>query len=131
MVEVYLPPHQTVDAGARKILKLWRKLGKEQRECLLTYAEFLYQRDDARLATKKEVVRHPVEVAKAADETVVGAIKRLSTCYPMLEKKDLLAETSALMSKHLLQGVARERVVEELEAVFLRHYQSYRAELED
>jgi hypothetical protein len=54
---------------------------------------------------------------------VVKAIKRLSESYFMLDKDHMINETSALMAQHIMQGRAAAEVIDELEAVFSRHYQ--------
>ena len=59
-------------------------------------------------------------------ESVVAAIRRLSASYFMLERRDMLNETAALMSAHVLQGRPAPKVVEELEALFEARYQQYR-----
>lgn len=56
----------------------------------------------------------------------MGAIKRLSLTYDMIDRGTMLNETSALMSAHILQGRAASEVIDELEALFARYYQDYR-----
>jgi hypothetical protein len=48
----------------------------------------------------------------------------------MLESERLLDETSSLMMAHTLQGRDAKLVIDELEALFARHYQSYLDERE-
>ena len=56
---------------------------------------------------------------------MVKAIKRLSTTYFMLERTQMLDETSSLMMSHVLQGRDAESVIDELEVLFEKHYQQY------
>jgi hypothetical protein len=58
---------------------------------------------------------------------VVRAIQRLRATYPMLDPRVLFHETSVCLSRHVLHGQPAEAVIDELEAVFLRHYQRMKA----
>ena len=44
----------------------------------------------------------------------------------MLDKAELLNETSVLMTQHIMQGRPADEVIDELEHVFLNHYQKLR-----
>lgn len=102
----------------KKLLKLFRELPAEQASQLLDYAEFLHQRH----VKPMQEVPVPIPVERPAKESVVAAVKRLSASYPMLNKDRLLNETASLMSQHLVQGRDAVEVIDELEAIFLRHY---------
>ena len=65
----------------------------------------------------------PVNLPRPENESVVAAIRRLSKSYRMLDKSDMLHETSDLMSSHVLKGRPAEEVIDELEVLFLRHYE--------
>ena len=56
----------------------------------------------------------------------MAALKRLRRVYAMLDRGVLLHEASALMSAHVLQGRPAVDVIDELEALFARHYAAYR-----
>lgn len=108
----------------KKLLKHFSQLSEAQQQTLLQFAEFLLTRsDDADEAGQKEIPQ-PVLSQRPAEETVVGAIKRLTASYPMLEKDRLFNETSVLMTKHVMQGHAAHLVIDELEMLFQRHYES-------
>lgn len=112
-------------ADGRRLAKLFQGLAPADRETLLAFADFLAQRarpDKAAETTPRE----PLALPRPDRESVVGAIKRLSLTYDMLERASLLNETSSLMSAHVLQGRDATRVIDELEALFERHYQDYR-----
>jgi hypothetical protein len=49
----------------------------------------------------------------------------------MLDAKEMLNDTSSLMSRHVMGGEAAGTVVVELELMFKRHYQRYCGALED
>ncbi len=107
----------------RQLLRLFGQLGTEDRHALMAFAEFLSQRH-----TNEHTQRGPVPprpLPRPQQETVVGAIRRLSQIYFMLDRAPLLNDASALMSAHLLQGRPAEAVIDELESLFARHYASY------
>ncbi|AHF04529.1 hypothetical protein MARPU_12270 [Marichromatium purpuratum 984] len=111
---------------AARLLRLFRVLPAAERETLLAFAEFLVDRAggvDEAGALEPEPNPEP----RPEDERVVAAIKRLSRGYPMLDRAAMLEETSALMSEHVLQGRPASAVIDDLEALFERHYQQLRA----
>jgi hypothetical protein len=105
----------------KKILAAFNRLESSAQETLLAFAEFL--------ASRNANENHPVQVPEPRiiqrpdNESVVAAIKRLSASYPMLDKPQLLNESSAIMTKHVMQGVKAEVAVDELEMLFLRFYE--------
>lgn len=108
-------------ADERRLLRLFRALPEARQVGLLDYATFLLERwqPDA-----DPVAQIPLEIARPAQESVVKAIKRLRETYPMLDRAKLIHEISALMSQHLVQGRAAAEVINELEVLFQRHYQT-------
>ncbi|EGV18581.1 hypothetical protein [Thiocapsa marina] len=107
-------------------MRAFRALGAAERETLLAFAEFLVQRGAATPETHSGP-REPTPVPRPSAESVVAAIKRLSKTYGMLDRGPMLNETSALMSAHVLQGRSAREVIDDLEALFARHYRDYRA----
>lgn len=118
----------TISADERRLLKRLRALEPAEREMLLAFADFLVARTEPS-SRAPAVAREPRHTPRPEHESVIGAIKRLSQSYDMLERDVLLHETSALMSAHVLQGRAAGDVIDELEALFARHYQDYRARI--
>ena len=57
---------------------------------------------------------------------MIAAIRRLSATYSMLDRGAMLNETSALMSAHVLQGQGATQTIDALEALFVRHYETFR-----
>lgn len=55
----------------------------------------------------------------------MAAIKRLAASYPMLDRDLMFDEISGLMSEHVLHGRGANEVIDALEAVFARQYQTY------
>jgi hypothetical protein len=111
-------------ATEKKLLKLFAGLPEGERATLLAFAEFLHARSES----VPPAVPRPNEIPRPAEESVVGALKRLSATYPMLEKAKMLNETSVLMAQHVMQGREAGEVIEELELVFRRHYERLTAE---
>ena len=106
----------------KKLLKLFAKLSETQQQTLLSFAEFLAQQTDDSSNDQAKELPKPVLQDRPEEETVVGAIKRLTASYPMLEKDKLFNETSVLMTKHIMQGHEAHLVIDELELLFQRHY---------
>ncbi len=102
----------------KRLLALLRRLPQEQVQQLLEYGEFLVQRYGL-----PEEVGEPENISRPHKETVVQAIKRLCTTYPMLDRGMLFNETAMLMSQHMLQGKDAVEVIDELELLFRRHYE--------
>jgi len=108
----------------RRLMNCLAQLSAAERETLLTFAEFLVQRHSIEPPTIISPDA-PVPLPRPAQETVIGAIKRLAQTYPMLERDMLFNETSTLMSAHVMQGRAAESVIDALETLFAQHYQTY------
>jgi len=113
--------------GGRRLIKLYRSLELADQETLLAFGEFLAVRDAAHVPEASE----PLDLAsmpRPRKESVVGAIKRLSRQYYMLDRGAMLNDTSALMGAHVLQGRPATEVIDELEDIFTRRYAEYREE---
>lgn len=109
----------------RRLVRAFRALAPADQELLLTFAMFLVQRDNAPARPGGPV--EPAPLPRPSGESVVAAIRRLSKTYAMLDRGAMLNETSALMSAHVLQGRPAREVIDDLEALFTRYYQDYRA----
>ncbi len=103
----------------KKLLSVFKKLAVSERENLQAYAEFLL----ARHRETPQSIPEPQHAPRGENESVVAAIKRLSASYSMLDKPQLLNESSVLMTQHVMQGRAVDEVIDELEALFARFYQ--------
>lgn len=110
-----------MNSAEKKLLSFCRQLGPSDQEMLMAFAEFLANRKEETAPT--ETIPEPEPIPRPDSESVVAAIKRLTATYPMLDKPQLLNETSALMTKHVMQGMDVVEVVDELEALFQRFYQ--------
>lgn len=107
----------------KKLLRLFGGLTAEQQDTVLAFMEFLAARNPVASVTE---VQDPLPIARPAEESVVKAIKRLRETYPMLNPDKLLHETSGLMMKHVMNGKPATEVIDEMEALFARHYQAYK-----
>ncbi len=74
-----------------------------------------------------EVVPEPELIERPAEESVVGALKRLSKSYPMLNKAEMLSATSDLVATNIMQGSDPVGVIDELEEIFRRHYEQMKS----
>lgn len=122
------PLPKRLSEAERRWLAVYAALGEEDRRTLLAFGEFLAARQRSGVPAPCTIAE-PTHTVRPKIETVVGAIKRLSQSYPMLDRAALLHETSALVSAHVLQGRPSAVVIDDLEALFDDHYRRYRAEL--
>ncbi len=107
----------------KQLLNHFHKLGKEDAQAVLSFAEFLVARSLPAEPKEPLVVK---KIERPTEESVIAAIKRLSASYPMLDKDKMLTETSSLMAQHIMQGRAANEVIDELEQIFERHFDTYR-----
>ncbi len=117
----------------RRLLDLFRALAEPDRMNLMAFAEFLASRCEEPPASAAEPLStaEPLGLTRPDEESVIGAIKRLSKSYYMLDSTKMLEETSTLMSAHVLKGREAVDVIDELEALFQRHFTDYRADQEN
>jgi hypothetical protein len=121
----FVPKQQKLAADQQQLLDIFDRLDSQQRQTLISFAAFLTTQEVAGDESKDEKLHEPKPIERPAEESVVKAIKRLSESYFMLERELLLDETSSLMMAHMMQGRDAKLVIDELEALFARHYQNY------
>jgi hypothetical protein len=114
-----------MSADSKKLLRIFRELAPVRRAALLEYAEFLASR--GRLEGEQAVPQQPLPIPRPEQESVVKAIQRLMSSYPMLDRNRLFQETSVQMTRHVIQGAPASEVIDELEIIFRRHYESHAA----
>jgi len=107
----------------RQLIKLFSRLDKNRQQQLLDFAEFLVEKSPQGTVDASEVAEQPLEIPRPDNESVIAAIKRLSKSYSMINKDDILHETSDLMTSHVLKGRPAEEVIDELEALFVTYYE--------
>ena len=103
---------------AKALADLFNALNKEGQQSLFDYAEFL----QLKFGVEPQPLGEPVDVPKAENETVVGAIKRLKQAYPMIDSMEVFAVASNLMTDHMIKGRDAEEVIDEIEALFEETY---------
>lgn len=127
-----LLPTQNLSDEKRKLLKLYAALNEQDKISLLAFAEFLLQRAEPDTETGGQApLPEPRLIPRPEEESVVAAIKRLSESYHMLERSALLTETSSLMTAHVMHGRTADEVIDDLEALFQRHYEELVAKLRE
>ena len=119
-----------MNSRERQFLKVMRKLDAAGQEQVVAFAEFMRSRQKPE-APQEKVIEKPLPVPAREGESVVGAIKRLRESYSMLDAKEMLNDTSSLMSRHVMGGIEAETVIAEMEIMFERHYQRYCGVSED
>ncbi len=110
------------DEDTDRLVTYYLAIPAAQRQSLLDYAAYLADKAGQALPA---VAMTPVAIPRPAQESVVSAIRRLSMTYPMLEKKALLHEASALMAEHVLHGRVATDVIDELEELFKQRYERH------
>lgn len=117
-----------MNTSEKQLLAFYRGLNAIDQQALFRFAEFLSVTVSA--DERQAVVSlDDVMLTKGHEnETVIGALKRLSSAYSMLDKAKMLDKASSLMSDHVLRGRDRESVIDELEALFDQQYQNLKRE---
>lgn len=115
-----------MSTDSKKLLRIYRGLSEARKTALYEFAEYLASRDEAE--GLNQVSQEPVEIPRPEEETVVKAIQRLMASYPMLDRNKLLNDTSAQMTRHIMQGIPAVAVIDELEIIFRRHYERHTSE---
>ena len=122
-----------MDGPEQQLIGYFRLLDAADRATLFAFAEFLAHRSAADVAVRPEqpapssaappaVIPEPEPIERPASETVIGALKRLSKTYPMLDKSRMLNATSDLVARHMLQGTDAPEAIDALEQIFRDHY---------
>ncbi len=124
-----LLPTQSLAKNEKRLVKIFKGLCQQDQESLLAFAQFLAERSIP-LIEQEFSALEKVDIPRPAEESVIAAIKRLSTSYPMVDRSLLLTETSSLMTAHVMHGKAAELVVDELEVLFATYYKQYQSESE-
>jgi hypothetical protein len=110
-------PKQTIDG--KVLLEIFERLSEQDRKTLLDFANFLAARSPEPALEK---IPEPKITPRPKEESVVKAIKRLSSDYHMLDKAPILNEASVLMAQHIIHGRKADEVIDELESLFEQQY---------
>jgi hypothetical protein len=117
----------TLSPSEKRALHLFRALSDDQQQTVSAFMEFLSTHGTH---SPSATPAQPVQLQRPEQESVIKAIKRLRATYPMLDQNKLFHETSEHMTGHLMHGKPAAEVIDDLEAMFARHYQRYCDELE-
>jgi hypothetical protein len=111
----------------QKLIKVFKQLNEIDQNSVVSFAEFLSSQSENDPAYKKEpaVLEKPLDIARPEEENVVIAIRRLSATYPMINTSGVLEHAAKLMTEHMLHGKEAKLVIDELELLFLEHYDKY------
>jgi hypothetical protein len=112
-----------VKGEEQKLLGLFGQLGDEQQNRLIAFAEFLAAGAQEEAGDSRE----PLAIPRPAGESVTLAIRRLVRTYPMLDRRRLMGEASKFMAQHALEGRPASEVIDDLEVLFVRHYEQHKA----
>jgi hypothetical protein len=108
-----------------RLQKLYKSLSEQDQGSLIAFAEFLQSRSETALNLPEKILNSsPNPTPRPEKESVIGAIKRLSAGYPMIDKSTLLDETSNLVNQHIIKGRKANEVIDDIEALFERSYQT-------
>lgn len=111
----------------QRLTQLLKGMSVEHKRSVVEFAEFLQQKSKKATPEVKSQERLQPEITpRPENENIINAIKRLRKSYFMLNTDILLNETSALMTQHIVQGRDAVEVIDDLEALFEKHYQNYR-----
>ncbi len=124
-----LPQIQNLPSDQSRLLNLFKELDDKDQAVLIAFAEFLKQRDGyTREESGKKLSSDPIPMERPEEESVIAAIKRLSSSYHMLDTSALLTETSSLMTAHLIHGRSASNVIDEMEELFTKEYAEFLAD---
>jgi hypothetical protein len=116
---------QSVRGEQRRLLNLFDKLDRQNRDTLMVFAEFLATRVPVDEGAAQTAPEQPKAIQRPRKESVVAAIRRLSETFFMLDRQDMLNDTASLMGAHVMHGRPAADVIDELESVFKTHYDRY------
>jgi hypothetical protein len=114
----------------QQLTEIFRQLPAGDQQTVLDFAEFLATRcPGGAVAVSQELVDIPAPEAieRPAEESVVGALKRLSKTYFMLDKTKTLRATSDLVASNIMQGTDPVEVIDQLEVIFRSLYEQLKS----
>lgn len=109
----------------RKLCKIYKNLNEVDQQTLLSFADFLNNRDISTAKEVEPISSTPLDIPRPEKESVIKAIRRLSETYPMIDKDSMFDQTSKLMTSHVMEGRSAESVIDELEELFTAKYKDF------
>lgn len=114
-----------------EIIGLLDRIDARGQKSLRDFAAFIAERYPAESTDRQATtLAEPKHAPRPDNESVIKAIKRLSDCYPMIDRDSVFNKTSALMTAHVMQGRAAEEVIDELEALFAAEYEKLKQQFD-
>lgn len=104
--------------SSAELTDLYEAMDDQRKQSLSDFADFLYAQADP---ISKEIPP-PEDIPRPETETVVGAIKRLKSTYPMIGSMTVFSSASALMTEHMVNGRNVVEVIDEMEVLFVKAY---------
>ncbi len=114
----HLSVNNIMSRDTENLIKIFETLDAERQKSLLEFAGFLQSKGN--LVAKE--VAEPIESPRPDNETVVGAIKRLKSSYPMIDSMKVFSSASELMTEHMIKGRDADEVIDEMERIFEDFY---------
>lgn len=116
----------------RKLVKVFKSLDAANKESLLAFGDFLATRalnEVSKVEKDNELIPDkPLDIERPDEESVIKAIKRLSTTYPMVDKENILHPISEVMTSHVMQGKLASLAIDDLQNLFLKEYEKINKE---
>lgn len=109
-----------MNKSEKQLINNYNALNTSERELLLEFSEFLAGRVKKILA-----IEEPDYIPRPDEETVVGAVKRMSATYAMLDKSKLLTDVSGFVTQNIVHGRDIGEVIDEIEKYFSDQYEEY------
>ncbi|HIJ83270.1 MAG: hypothetical protein HW380_606 [Magnetococcales bacterium] len=106
-----------------ELQKIWKKLGGNNRDTLLKFAQFLLEREEA---DHPPIPVEPLGIPAPPGENVVQALKRLKKNYPMIETDIQLLDDASQFIMQKVLGAPDTLLIEKMEKLFLDNYQRWR-----
>ena len=105
------------------MLDCFRRLSADRQSALLDYAQYLAGKEEN--SRQSNVSAVPLDIPRPDNESVIKAVRRLRETYPMLDQNRIFGDVSSLMTRHVMHGVSSVDIIDELEVIFRRHYETH------
>lgn len=120
-----VPTKRNASLSQKRLIKVFAALNDQDKAALMAFAEFLKTRAAETEPEAADPPPEPKSIPRPRKESVVGAIKRLSETYYMLDRSTLLNETSSLMTSHVMRGREAVTVINDLETLFAKQFEEF------